>query len=255
MKYDLKLFKKGKHYIKLESQEQWAEVMQWLGDNDVKWASGLRANSISRNWYANYDNTAIRYSDGVRYAREKVFIERGYTKLKESKMKTREEIRNWLLENAVDDDGDLILNGLDFSDFEGDVYISNMKVKGNLYQNEYEVQRNLHQSKHRVQGYLYQDDHEVQGDLTQSNHEVKGNLIQSNHEVKGNLLQGNQSIQGYIYQDCQKVKGDLFQGNHYVKSDLYNMGSECGGNIYESPSTKLLKEITEEELAEMGYKL
>ena len=36
-------------------------------------------------------------------------------------MKTSTEIRNWLLENAVDFDGDLMLHGLDFSDFKGDV--------------------------------------------------------------------------------------------------------------------------------------
>ena len=115
-------------------------------------------------------------------------------------MKSNTEIRDWLLENAVDDDGDLDMSYLDFSDFDGDVYTWNMRVKGNLHQ----------------------DDHEVQGDL-----------YQSGQEVKGNLSQGSQGVGGNYY--CSNVK---------VK-----------GNIFADEPTKLLKEITTEELAELGYKL
>ena len=93
-------------------------------------------------------------------------------------MKTIEELRNYLLENYVNEYGDLFLGGLDFSDFDGDVYIGNMKVKGNLLQS------------------------------------------------------------------CQEVKGNL-----------YNRFNKYGRNLYEEPSTKLLKEVTLEELAELGYKL
>ena len=35
-------------------------------------------------------------------------------------MKNKEEIKEWLLKNAVDEDGDLNLSELDFSDFAGD---------------------------------------------------------------------------------------------------------------------------------------
>ena len=104
-------------------------------------------------------------------------------------MKKTEELRNYLLENYVDDDGDLMLNGLDFSDFDGDVYIDNMKV---------------------------------QGDLSQSWHEVQGNLLQHGHEVQGSL---------------------------------YNKNNKYGEYLYEEPSTKLLKEITLKELAELCYTL
>ena len=78
-------------------------------------------------------------------------------------MKTIEELKEWLLNNRVNKNGDLDLSELDFSDFEGNMNISNMKVKGNLYQ------RNQ----------------EVKGDLDQSNQEVEGNLIQSYQKVKG----------------------------------------------------------------------
>ena len=78
---------------------------------------------------------------------------------------------------------------LDFSDFNGDVYIGYMKVKGDLYQN---------------------------------GHEVQGNLYQSNNEAQGSL---------------------------------HNKNNKYGGDLYETPSTKILKEVTAEELAELGYKL
>ena len=93
-------------------------------------------------------------------------------------MKKIEELRNYLLENYVDEYGDLDMGGLDFSDFEVDVYIGNMKV---------------------------------QGDLFQSGQEVQGNL--------------------------------------------YNRHNKYSGHLYEEPSTKLLKEITLDELAKLGYKL
>jgi hypothetical protein len=51
-------------------------------------------------------------------------------------MRTRKGITEWLLENCVDRNGDLNLSLLDFSAFDGDVYISQMKVKESLYQDE-----------------------------------------------------------------------------------------------------------------------
>ena len=124
-------------------------------------------------------------------------------------MKDTTEIRDWLLKNAVDRYGDLMLGNLDLSEFAGDVYIDGMKVKGDLIQ-----------GLHEVQGNLYQYGHEVKGSLYQSRNEVQGNLYQSRNEVKGNL---------------------------------YNKNNEYGDCLYETPSTKLLKEITLEELAELGY--
>lgn len=126
-------------------------------------------------------------------------------------MKTMKEIRDYLLENRVDEYGDLILSNLDLSDFEGNVYINNMKVKGNLFQNGQKVQGDLSQSRHAVKGNLYQYGHEAQGHLNQSGHKVHGNL--------------------------------------------YNEDNKYGGELYEEPSTKMLKEITVEELEELGYKL
>lgn len=104
-------------------------------------------------------------------------------------MKTKEEIRDWLLENAVDELGDLMLIDLDFSEFDGDIFILGMIVKKDLMQT------------------------------------------------------------------FQKVEGSLYQNYQTVKGDYYCLNNKVGGKIFEEPSTKLLKEVTLEELAELGYKL
>lgn len=60
--------------------------------------------------------------------------------------KSIEEVKERLLENRVDENGDLDLRGLDFSGFEGDIDIGSMKVKKDLYQD-----------KQVVDCYLWQD--------------------------------------------------------------------------------------------------
>ena len=108
---------------------------------------------------------------------------------KKENMKTKEEIKEWLLNNCINENGILNLSGLDFSDFEVDIDISNMKVKGNLHQGN----------------------QEVKGDLSQNSQEVKGNLYQSFQEVEGNLYQRNQKVEGDLYQNSQEVEGYLRQ--------------------------------------------
>lgn len=104
-------------------------------------------------------------------------------------MKTKTEIKEWLLENAVDQHGDLMLDYLDFSDFKGDVYIDNMRVKCDLWQSH------------------------------------------------------------------QKVQGDLMQNHQKVECDLYNDNNEYGRILRANSSAELLKEITPEGLAKLGYRL
>ena len=89
----------------------------------------------------------------------------------EQDMKTKEEIKKWLLENCVDEDGNLDLSGLDFSDFEGSAYIDNMKVKQNLHQDSQTVGGNLYQDCQTVERSLYQDRQQVRRNLYQSNQE------------------------------------------------------------------------------------
>lgn len=56
-------------------------------------------------------------------------------------------------------------------------------------------------------------------------------------------------------QGSQQVKGNLYQSYQEVQGSLYNRANKYGGELHETPSTKLLTEITHEELAEMGYTL
>lgn len=80
-------------------------------------------------------------------------------------MISKEEIKKWLLENCVDENGNLNLKGLDFSDFDGDVNISFMNVKNNLYQHCQYVCGNLIQNNQKARANLYQDEQTVDGTL------------------------------------------------------------------------------------------
>lgn len=66
------------------------------------------------------------------------------------------KIKKWLLNNCIDKNGDLDLTGLDFSDFEGNIDISGMKVKKYLTQKGHVVERDLFQGDQEVKGTLYQ---------------------------------------------------------------------------------------------------
>lgn len=87
-------------------------------------------------------------------------------------MKTKQEIRDWLLENAVNDLGALDLSDLDFSNFDGDVYINKMKVKKSLYQAFQDVGESLWQCYQNAGENLYQDCQTVGKDFI--NHKLNG---------------------------------------------------------------------------------
>lgn len=103
-------------------------------------------------------------------------------------MKTKQEIKNWILENCVDKDGNIDMSDLDFSEFEGNVRISSMKVK-----------KDLVQSCQKVGGSLFQHWQEVGKSLNQFGQEVDGNLIQYCQKVGGDLYQYFQKVEGYAH--------------------------------------------------------
>ena len=154
-------------------------------------------------------------------------------------MKTKQEIKSWMLENCIDEYGVLDLSGLDFSDFDGNVFISYMKVKETLFQNCQQVKKDLFQDEQEVKGNLYQDSQDVKGDLIQNHQKAGCDLFQDEQEVKGNL-----------YQDSQDVKGDFV--DHKLEKD--EKWKDCG-NYVQRVRVKFLKPITAEELAKMGYEL
>lgn len=92
-------------------------------------------------------------------------------------MKTKEEIKQWLLENCVDEYGNLILNGLDFSDFEGDVYANRWQVKNTLWQDEHVVDGDLNQDSNWVSGNLYQSANFVAGVIYQRFNVAKTSFV------------------------------------------------------------------------------
>ena len=71
-------------------------------------------------------------------------------------MNKKQLIKEWLLKNCVNAKGHLDLAYLDFSDFDGDVYISSMKVKKSLHQEYQKVGEDLYQNFQEVGGKLYQ---------------------------------------------------------------------------------------------------
>ena len=76
-------------------------------------------------------------------------------------MISRGELKEFILKNCVNENGDIYLSKLDFSDFDGDVYIDSWKVKRNLVQKWQKVGEDLYQDTQKVGKKLYQDNQEV----------------------------------------------------------------------------------------------
>lgn len=175
-------------------------------------------------------------------------------------MKSKKEIKKWLLENCVDPLGDLCLSHLDFSDFNGDIYINNMKVKKRLIQNSQEVGDDLFQNRQKVKGDLCQSDNKVNGNLHQDNQIVTEYLSQSSQKVGEHLYQHNQKVEGNLYQNWQEVKGDI------IVNDNKFGGSFITQNLKDDEKYEIIgsftyivkkeKELTKEEIENLlGYEI
>lgn len=81
--------------------------------------------------------------------------------IREIKNKTPGEIKAWLLENCVDENNNINLSRLDFSDFDGDVIINHLKVSKHLYQDYQEVNGNLYQNHQKSPNCIFQDAQET----------------------------------------------------------------------------------------------
>ena len=134
-------------------------------------------------------------------------------------MKTKQEIEKWLLENCVDENGNLVIRNIDLSKFKGNVILDSWKIGASA---------NL------------------------SFWEVKGNLYQYYQKVNGNLYQSFQSAKN-LYQHCQNVSKDLV--SQKLKEDEEEEWVDWRGSDRAVIRAKKLKEISLDELAEMGYKL
>ena len=110
-------------------------------------------------------------------------------------MLNKDEIKKWLLENCVNEVGNLDLSGLDFSDFDGNVFIEEMKVKKNLIQSSQEVGGFLLQDNQKVGKWLGQDHQEVAGNINQSHQKVGGFVDQDHQEVGNSNCQQERILQ------------------------------------------------------------
>ena len=69
--------------------------------------------------------------------------------IKDRKITREEVLLEIFKDGGVYDDNEILnLWNLDFSDYDIDIYISNMKVKGDLYQDNQEVKGDLVQNRH-----------------------------------------------------------------------------------------------------------
>lgn len=95
---------------------------------------------------------------------------------------TIKDLKKIMLDNFVNEYGNLDISGLDFSDFDGNVNISRMKVKGDLFQFNQEVGGHLFQCYQRVGRNLLQDGQKVIGELIQDCNCEKKNKEESEGE-------------------------------------------------------------------------
>lgn len=168
---------------------------------------------------------SFQYVDGILLQGANRVKSDGYTKPTRKKKPSKEEIKKWLLENCVDKNGNLDLSGLDFSDFDGSVDISGMKVKKNLLQNKQQVEGCLYQRDQRVRFDLDQPCQQVERDLDQHGQDVGGDLMQNSNDVFGNVYQGDQNVAGTLYQDMQR--DDI--SNYHKRAPIANEVEDCLG--------------------------
>lgn len=131
-------------------------------------------------------------------------------------MKSKEEIKKWLLENCVDDEG-LNLSGLDFSDFDGNVYFDGVKAKHSIVNSGQEAKyiRNNHQ-KAKIDIY----NHRQKASDIYNNHQEANNTIHSEDQRAVAIINDRQNAKR-IYNDDQSA--DEWIANSYQKAKtIYN---------------------------------
>ena len=169
-----------------------------------------------------------------------------------------EEVREWLIENRTDGNGDLDLSGLDFSGFEGNVRASGWKVKKSLDQSHQKVKGDLYQDNHRVEGSLHQGNQQAgwmeqgaacqgptQGERKMTPKEkgqfllkyfkTEDGALELSHVdlsgFKGDVVLEGWKVGGDLFLDHQEVGGSLFQNNQKVRRNLFQDEQEAGGCI------------------------
>jgi len=146
--------------------------------------------------------------------------------MRKAKKMNKKELVQFLIDNFVNADGNLDLMCLDFSNFEGNVFLCGIKTKKDLDLCFCDVGGDLYEDFQTVKGNLNQSGCKVGGYLEQACHEVKGNLFQSFQKVGGCLSQDSQQVVKDLTQTCSKVGGCICQSCNIEKINYIEGGRE-----------------------------
>lgn len=114
-------------------------------------------------------------------------------------MISKEKLKEFILKNCVNERGNIEMCDLDFSDFEGDVYIEQWTVNGDIHQSGHISYGSIYQEYQNAVN-LFQGRCSVEKSLNQSRCIVGGNLTQNKHRVGGSIIQNHHYCEGIIYQ-------------------------------------------------------
>lgn len=163
-------------------------------------------------------------------------------------MLSKEETKKWLLDNCVNEIGDLDLSCLDFSDFDGDIDISGMKVKCNLCQDSQTVGGGLRQDSQKVEGSLHQGNQHagwieqgaggaISQDKKPMTPKEKGQFLVDNFKTEDGALELSRvdlsDFHGDVVLEGWKVGGDLFLDHQEVKGSLFQNNQKVGRNLFQ----------------------
>mgnify|MGYP000920153857 CR=1 FL=1 len=127
-----------------------------------------------------------------------------------------EELRDLLLENCVNDNGDLVISNIDLSEFKGNVILDGWTVGGS--------------------GFVDLSFWEVKGNLYQRCQKVNGDLYQSYQSAK-NIYQGFQTAKN-IYQSYQNVRAKK------LKEISLDELAKMGYKLKEKTMKKKIRDLT-----------
>ena len=177
-------------------------------------------------------------------------------------MLSKEEIKKWLLENCTNELGDLDLSCLDFSDFDGNVNISEMKVKKSLNQSWQKVGGDLRQNYQEVDGRIFYDFGSLNYDFKKMSPAEKGEFIINvfggdDGDIRiesvdlsgfdGNVHIGKWNVKCNLFQDDQIVGGNLYQDGQRAGENIYQNGQSAVEYIYQSEQCAGVKVVKDQE--------
>lgn len=136
------------------------EFCRLMNEQGLKWHDETSYLKVKM-WYIHKEKTAYGFNNG-NYCSKEYYENKGYIILdfedyiikEEKEGMSKEELVKFLVDNFIDEDGDLDLSGLDFSNFYGDILINKMKVNGSLHQDFQKVGGTLFQGGQKVRGRL-----------------------------------------------------------------------------------------------------